>query len=381
MPFNLPDLFCMDLIRQIRNKMMADHLVFVYRGGVTAENSVLLLSLLEKEMDNSEFGLQGRKRLFMFVLESLQNVSKHGDQDKSAKMSLVVYSRHNGGYTVTTGNVIDSANVNDLKMRLTEIKKLSPDEIKAFYRQLLVSTEFNKKGGAGLGLIEMARKTGNKLDFDFITLNKDYSYYVLSKTVDSEGLGVFFGDKEKPFSGVSAIQMEDLMSENNICLIWSGHISPDIGKEVLSFAETRLNEDDVEANLRRRVFIILVEILENVSKYAAGREPEEKFGMPIAIVGLDGDIFSLTTGNLILNTSINELKGKLDIINMNDRSGLEVLYKSSLFSQTFETDSTDNLGLIEMSRKSGSKLDYQFEKVNDLYSYFMLTVKVTDLIF
>ena len=361
--------------------MMADHLVFVYRGGVTAENSVLLLSLLEKEMDNSEFGLQGRKRLFMFVLESLQNVSKHGDQDKSAKMSLVVYSRHNGGYTVTTGNVIDSANVNDLKMRLTEIKKLSPDEIKAFYRQLLVSTEFNKKGGAGLGLIEMARKTGNKLDFDFITLNKDYSYYVLSKTVDSEGLGVFFGDKEKPFSGVSAIQMEDLMSENNICLIWSGHISPDIGKEVLSFAETRLNEDDVEANLRRRVFIILVEILENVSKYAAGREPEEKFGMPIAIVKLDGDIFSLTTGNLILNTSINELKGKLDIINMNNKSGLEVLYKASLFSQTFETDSTGNLGLIEMSRKSGSKLDYQFEKVNDLYSYFMLTVKVTDLIF
>jgi hypothetical protein len=43
-----------------------------------------------------------------------------------------------------------------------------------------------------------------------------------------------------------------------------------------------------------------------------------------------------------------------------------------------ETDSTGNMGLIEMARKSGSKLDYQFGEVNELYSYFMLTVKVED---
>jgi hypothetical protein len=65
----------MDLIRLIRDKMMKERLMFVYRGVVTNDNSVPLLMLLEKEMENSEFGFVGRKRLFMFVLESLQNVS------------------------------------------------------------------------------------------------------------------------------------------------------------------------------------------------------------------------------------------------------------------------------------------------------------------
>jgi len=34
------------------------------------------------------------------------------------------------------------------------------------------------------------------------------------------------------------------------------------------------------------------------------------------------------------------------------------------------------MGLIAMARKSGGKLDYRFEKVNMIYSYFMLTVKI-----
>jgi hypothetical protein len=29
-----------------------------------------------------------------------------------------------------------------------------------------------------------------------------------------------------------------------------------------------------------------------------------------------------------------------------------------------------------MARKSGSKLIYQFEQINELYSYYVLTVKV-----
>ena len=92
-----------------------------------------------------------------------------------------------------------------------------------------------------------------------------------------------------------------------IC-IWSGHISSDVEKEVLSFTETKLVEEDIELNLRRRVFSILVEILENVAKYSPGKEPEEKFGMPVAMIRLEDDVYSLTTGNLILNENVEHLQ-------------------------------------------------------------------------
>jgi hypothetical protein len=368
----------MELTRLIRDKMMKERLMFVYRGVVTNENSASLLMLLEKEMENSEFGFVGRKRLFMFVLESLQNVSRHSDRNKYSEMSLVVYSKTDSGYTVTTGNVIETDKIDNLRSKLAEINKLDSGEIRNVYRNMLSNAEFSSKGGAGLGLIEMAKKTGNKLDYDFIKLDDTFSYFILSKTVDSGGVGMHNSGRDATFKGKAVAQLERLMSENNVYLIWSGHFSSDVGKEVLSFTETKLSEEDVESGIRRKVFSILVEALENVAKYSQGKEQEEKYGMPVAIIRLDGGVYSLTTGNLILNTKVAQLKEKLDTINNCDRAGLKELFKKALIEQNIDSESTGNMGLIEMARKSGNKLSYQFDKVNDKYSYYILTNKIEE---
>ena len=210
----------MDLISHIRDKMMKERLLFVYRGMVTNDNSVPLLMLLEKEMENSAFGFVGRKRLFMFVLESLQNVSRHSIRSRHADMSMVVYSKTDNGYTVTTGNVIPTSGISDLKTKLDEVNNLDTKEIRAIYRRMLSTSEFSDKGGAGLGLIEMAKKTGNKLDYDFAELDDEFSYFILSKTVDSSGVGIHFEDKEQSFHGKAISQLEKIMAENNIYLIW-----------------------------------------------------------------------------------------------------------------------------------------------------------------
>jgi len=368
----------MDLIQKIRNKMKKERLMFVYRGVITKDNSVPLLMLLEKEMEHSEFGFVGRKRLFMFVLESLQNVSRHSNDTEHAGMSLVIYSKLNGGYTVTTGNVISSSNIPDLKKRLDEINHLGTGEIRSVYRQMLSNAEFSQKGGAGLGLIEMAKKTGNKLDYDFVKLDGENSYFILSKSVNAEGVGMHYSVREKPFTGKAVSRLEKLMAEENIYLIWSGHLTPEVGKEVLSFTEAQLNENDIESNQRRRVFSILVEIIENVAKYSPGAEPEEKFGMPIAVIRLKDKTYHLTTGNLVQNSEVKNLKEKLDTVNSYDKAGLKELYRKSLSDETSYGDSTGNMGLIDMARKSGSSLLYNFSKVNDQYSYYTLTVKVEE---
>jgi hypothetical protein len=359
--------------------MMKERLMFVYRGVVTNENSASLLMLLEKEMENSEFGFVGRKRLFMFVLESLQNVSRHGDKNEYSEMSLVVYSKTDSGYTVTTGNVIETERIQDLKSKLDEINHLEAGEIRSVYRQMLSNSEFSSKGGAGLGLIEMAKKTGNKLDYDFIKLDDKFSYFILSKTVDSGGVGMHLGGgPDSTFKGKAVSQLERIMAENNVYLIWSGHFSSEVGKEVLSFTETKLSEGDVDSVLRRKVFSIMVECLENVAKYSPGREAEEEFGMPVAMIRLTGHIYLITTGNLIKKEQIAPLKEKLDLINSHDKAGIKELFRESLINQNLESESTGNMGLLEMARKSGHKLEYQFDDINDEYSYYMLTVKVEE---
>jgi hypothetical protein len=334
--------------------------------------------LLETEMKNSEFASIGRKRLFIFVLESLQNVSRHTSGGKYSDMSLVLYSKTGKGYTVTTGNVISSALGITLREKLELINSLDLIEIREVYRQMLSVAELTVKGGAGLGLIEMAKRTGNKLDYDFVSLDNDYSYFILSKTVDEGGIGMHTGIRDKSFTGKAVSQVERLMADNNVNMVWCGHLSSDIGKEVLSLTETNLSEEDIESNLRRRVFSILVELLDNVSKYSPGKDAEREFGMPVVIISFNDKAYSLTTGNLILNSQVDHLKEKIDIINKYDKTGLKQFFIKSLSGQKTDTDSTGNMGLIDMARKSGSRLDYKFEKVNELYSYYIVTVKVSE---
>lgn len=368
----------MDSIQSLHKKITRENLVFAFRGDVSDRNSLALLTLLENEMKEDSFGASGRRRLFMYVLESLQNMAKHGTHLYHTGMSTVTYSKTDGGYTVTTGNVMDSASVRDLRNRLERIITLEPEEIKELYRQILNNSEFSKKGGAGLGLLEMAIKTGNRLDFDFVPIDSDHTYFILSKTVGSTGTNLSVTDPGRKFSSKAVLAFEKLMTGNNIHMIWSGHVTSEIGEEVLTLTESKFDEEDIDTSLRKRVFSIMAEALENVSKYNPGQETETKYGMPVVILRFRDNRFLLTTGNLVGSGNVVSLKEKLDMVNSLDKTGLRDMFYRSLSKQTIETDSTENMGLLAIARKSGSKLEYKFEKVNDGYSYYVLTVAVQD---
>lgn len=366
----------MDITGTIKEIIRQDRLLFVFRGEITEKNSLPLLTLLENEMEEDSFNPVGRKRLFMYVLESLQNIIKHGRHSEHAVMPLVSYSKTDGGYTITTGNVITDNQSVLLREKLEKVNSLDVPEIKSLYRQILETPGFSEKGGAGLGLLEMALKTGNRLDFDFVPLGEGLSYFVLSKTVDSSGMGIRNGIPRDKYNGRQVLSLEKLMAGNNLHLAWSGHMTAGIGEEVLSITEARLADEDVDARLRRKVFNIMVEILENVSKYNPGKEAEEQYGMPLALVRLENGKFVLTTGNLMSGSMAGELKLKIDNINSFSADELKTLFFAALSAQSIETDSTGNMGLISMARRSGGKLEYLFEKVNEDYEYFMLTVRV-----
>lgn len=120
--------------------------MFAYRGEVTGDNSVNLLTLLEREMEFSDFSILGRKRLFMFVLENLQNITRHGVTKSNEITSLVVYSKTAEGYTVSTGNALRKNEVPGLRRNLHNINSLDPDKIREVYRTMLQDSNIGQKG-------------------------------------------------------------------------------------------------------------------------------------------------------------------------------------------------------------------------------------------
>ena len=366
----------MELIKKLRNKLLNEHLMFAYRGEVTGDNSVALLLLLEKEMELSEFSLLGRKRLFMFVLENLQNITRHASTERDEVTSLVVYNKTADGYTVSTGNVLKKREIKGLRQNLEKINSLDPESIREVYKAMLQDSSIGHKGGAGLGLIEMARKTGNKLDYDFLPIDESYSYFILSKTVDAGGHGINRPETDTPFNGQKIAQLEHMMKSNNIYFLWAGVMSHAINKELLNFSETTMLEAEQEHNLHKRVFATLIELLQNVTQHSPGFEAEKNYGVPVAMIRKTSSSYIITSGNLIRKSEIDHLRQKLDLVNKYDEEGLKSLLKVALEGQDMTQISTGYMGLLEMARRSGQKLRYTFDEVNEDYAYYVLTVRV-----
>jgi hypothetical protein len=367
----------MELINRLRKKLSDEHLMFAYRGEVTEINSAGLLTLLEREMEFSEFSLVGRKRLFMFVLENLQNIIRHGTAKSDEVTSLVLYSKTAEGYKVSTGNALKKSEVKGLRKNLENITGLDPEKIREVYRTMLQDSIIGNKGGAGLGLMEMARKTGNKLDYDFLPLDDKYSYFILSKTVDAGGKVQNSTETTSyAFDARKVANLERMMKSNNVIFIWAGPLTHAIGKELLSFSEATMKDSELEQNLHKRVFGTLIELLQNVAQHSPGFEAEQKYGIPLAMIRKTAASFIITSGNLISSKEIDQLARKLEMVNSFNEEGLKKLLKVALMGQDMNKITTGYMGLLEMARRSGHRLTYSFEEVNDDYSYYTITVRV-----
>jgi len=133
-----------------------------------------------------------RKRVYNVLVESLQNLYHHGDRvpegfkDQSEKYGILSVNKVDNGYKILTGNFIRSDNVESLEEKLTRINRSSQEEIKELYKFILNHQRISAKGGGGLGLVDIVRKTGSRLDYTFKKYDETYSFFCLNISVNKE---------------------------------------------------------------------------------------------------------------------------------------------------------------------------------------------------
>ena len=95
------------------------------------------------------------------------------------KFGILVISKENSAYKISTGNFIRSEKIKYLKDKIDKINSLSKEELKDMYKFILNHQKLSAKGGGGLGLVDIARKTGNKLNYMFQSFNNEFYFYTL----------------------------------------------------------------------------------------------------------------------------------------------------------------------------------------------------------
>ena len=348
-------------------------LSYVYKGDLDHHLTGRILELAETNMNITGESTAIQKRVFFIMVESLQNITRHQESDlpeTNEHPSFFVMQNIERDYHITSGNIIENRNVTELRQKLDKVNAMGAEELKDYFREMIATSTISEKGGAGLGLIEMARRSGNKLAFDFKTVNELVSYFYFQVKISPERR-----DSEEMKMIASSRALHDLTIEKNINLIYQGQFTHENLKNLLSMTESSVVSGDNLA-FKRKSVNIMIELLQNISHHGARPDPSREGRPGILVVSYRDGTCLLSAGNYVDHEQENKLKVKLDEVNVAGERKLDKLYAEIIMREDEVGAKGAGLGFVDMKMKSGMKLDYEMIPVNEQFSFFTLQVRI-----
>jgi hypothetical protein len=175
-------------------------------------------------------------------------------------------------------------------------------------------------------------------------------------------------------------KLYEQMQDNNIMLSFKGEVSFDLVKSVLDIIEGRLERIEGNPKIKKKVFNVLVECLQNLSHHIEEHEEEIKVRedgrTALLMIWQEPSAYHVATGNYIIKDNVDRLKEWLDTINGRNREDLRKLYKDVLNNDQFTEKGGGGLGFIDIARKSGQKLHYSFKPIDNKFSFFSFQINI-----
>lgn len=178
----------LEFVYDFYKTMKAHEITLVYEGEITHQITKAFTSLTESNMMKELESNAVQKKVFHVMVECLQNISKHADEFAAndfvySGRGIFLVSKGEGDYSVTTGNVIDNFKTEELRSLLDTINSLDKEGLNQLYKTQIKEGRLSEKGGAGLGFIDIARKTGKKLIYHFLPVSETTSFFLLTSTI------------------------------------------------------------------------------------------------------------------------------------------------------------------------------------------------------
>lgn len=175
----------LEFVYDFYSSMKANEVRLVYEGKVTHQITKAFISLAEAQMEEDEEAAKVQRTVFHVMVECLQNISRHADEfdcgeTAFAGKGIFMVCNTRDSYCITTGNVVFNKRVPELKEMLQNINKLDEARLKDLYVKQMREGRLSEKGGAGLGFIDIRRKTGEKLDYNFLNIDDKISFFLLT---------------------------------------------------------------------------------------------------------------------------------------------------------------------------------------------------------
>ncbi len=178
-------------VLSLYDELVKNGISLVYLGEFNHDITKMFTSMSEREMERKKEERSVQRKVYHVMVETLQNISRHSDEitgiENNIGNGLFLIGQKDNTYFIITSNKISNKKKEVIHANLNEVNSLTRDELNQLFKKTIKEGTISEKGGAGLGLIDIARKTSNPLEFQFLPMDEEYSLFVLKVEITIPG--------------------------------------------------------------------------------------------------------------------------------------------------------------------------------------------------
>jgi len=169
----------------LENKKIID-----FSGTIQYETIGELIHLFKNQVHTLGVQTGTYKKLLLVMIESLENIMKYSEcpavTAETGKTFFPDFSirKDMNRYIISSSNPMQKQNISPLEKKLNHLNTMNQQDLKNFYKETITNGQFTEYGGAGLGLIEMAKISGKRMEYQFLPIDDLYARFSLMITID-----------------------------------------------------------------------------------------------------------------------------------------------------------------------------------------------------
>lgn len=167
-------------------------IIFSFSGYLSEEILYSLGNALRQKMTLEDANVTTVKKVFSVFVEQAQNIIRYSAEKLSSdngrssielSSGMVTIGTENDRFFIVCANVVLAADEPKLRERLERLRSMDRDAIKAYYKEQLREAPEEQSKGATIGLIEIARRASEPIEFDFDPIDEQKFFFCMKVSI------------------------------------------------------------------------------------------------------------------------------------------------------------------------------------------------------
>jgi len=171
-----------------KQSLQEDGIIFSFSGPMSHDIIEGIGSAIRIKIGEGENGdRKAALKVFSIFVEQVENVINYSAEkdpiDSELSFGIVVIGKKDDLFFISGGNKIEKSKKEQLETHLSKLALMDKDELKVYYKERRRAAKEGDSKGAGIGFIEMARKSSRPLEFSFQEIDENSTFFTIKISI------------------------------------------------------------------------------------------------------------------------------------------------------------------------------------------------------